>query len=149
MKIKNIILSVVLLCQGAVFTNPAKAQLSFQPAPLTTTLAEASYPAPISPVEKKSKQIRHSTFLTLNVQTLPLTKETGFFDIHNFSYGLKIGTMRKSGWYLSLMSNFWFPGTFRAGNTEQLTDPMDVRNSYFEGMLGLTGRYWKPMSFHF
>jgi hypothetical protein len=26
---------------------------------------------------------------------------------------------------------------------------MDVRNSYFEGMLGLTGRYWKPMSFHF
>ena len=94
MKIKNIILSVVLLCQGAVFTNPAKAQLSFQPAPITPTLTETSNPSAIKPVEKKSKPIRHSTFLTLNVQTLPLTKEIGFFDIHNFSYGLKIGTMR-------------------------------------------------------
>ena len=149
MKIKNILLSILLLCQGVVFTNTAKAQLSFQPAPLTPTLTETSYPSAIKPVEKKSKPIRHSTFLTLNVQTLPLSKEIGFFDIRNFSYGLKIGTMRKSGWYLSLMSNFWFPGSFRAGNAEQLTNHLDVRNSYFEGMLGLTGRYWRPMSFHF
>ncbi|MBR4787719.1 MAG: fibrobacter succinogenes major paralogous domain-containing protein [Bacteroidales bacterium] len=115
----------------------------------TPTLTELSFPANITPKEKRSKKIRHSTFLTLNMQTLPLSKESRFFDVRNFAYGLKIGTMRNSGWYLSLMSNFWFPGTFRSGNSEQLANPLDIRNSYFEGMLGLTGRYWKPLSFHF
>lgn len=88
-----------------------------------------------------------STFLTLNVEQLYY--QTGkFFQPQNMAFGLKVGTMKYSGWYLSAMSNFNFKGAFHLADPDQCI-PSTNKHSYFEAMLGLTGRYYRSTSFHF
>lgn len=88
-----------------------------------------------------------STFLTLNVEQLYY--QTGkFFQPQNMAFGLKVGTMKYSGWYLSAMSNFNFKGAFHLADPGQCI-PSTNTHSYFEAMFGLTGRYYRSTSFHF
>lgn len=147
MNVRNI--TLFLFGWILVISSPVQAQLSLPASQPDFTKMETASPIASKPAEKKYKKILHSTFFTFNMQSLPLTKETRFFDYNNFSYGFKAGTMRNSGWFLSFMTNFRLPGTFISGSAEQIQNPLDMRTSYYEGMFGLTGRYWKPMSFHF
>ena len=88
-----------------------------------------------------------STFLTVNAEQLYY--QTGkFFQPKNMAFGLKFGTMKYSGWYLSAMSNFNFKGAFHIANPNQCI-PSTNTHSYLEAMFGLTGRYHRSTSFHF
>ena len=89
-----------------------------------------------------------STFLTLNVEQLTYYQSGRFFQPQNMAFGLKIGTMKYSGWYLSAMSNFNFKGAFHVANPNQCI-PSTNTHSYFEALFGLTGRYHRSTSFHF
>ena len=89
-----------------------------------------------------------STFLTLNAEQLTYYQSGKFFQPQNMAFGLKIGTMKYSGWYLSVMSNFNFKGAFHVANPNQCI-PSTNTHSYFEALFGLTGRYYRSTSFHF
>lgn len=100
--------------------------------------------------EEKPKFVPRSisTFLTMNVEQLSYYQSGKFFQPQNMAFGLKVGTMRYSGWYLSAMSNFNFKGTFKLAEPALIV-PSSKTHSYFEALFGLTGRYYRSTSFHF
>ena len=89
-----------------------------------------------------------STFMTLNVENIQFQRSDPFFHYQNLAYGLKIGTMRNTGWYLSAMSNFKFDGFLKQIEAQQINYLAKSTHSYFDGLFGLTFRYCKPLSFH-
>jgi uncharacterized protein (TIGR02145 family) len=90
----------------------------------------------------------YSTFMTLNVENIQFQRTAPFFHYQNLAYGLKIGTMRNAGWYLSLMSNFYFNGFLTPIDIQEVNPSGNSNHSYFDGLFGLTFRYCKPLSFH-
>ena len=90
----------------------------------------------------------YSTFMTFNVENIQFHRTDPFFHYQNLAYGLKIGTMRNAGWYLSVMSNFNFNGFLTPVDNQQVNTSVNSKQSYFDGLLGLTFRYCKPLSFH-
>jgi hypothetical protein len=103
-------------------------------------------------LQKKDKPKFHpkhaATFLTVNVEQLAYYQSGKFFQPNNMAYGFKFGTMKNSGWFISGMTNFNFQGAFKLANPMQC-DRTTQTNSYLEAMFGLTGRYCRPISFHF
>jgi hypothetical protein len=100
------------------------------------------------PKEKKYKSLPSSVFMTFHAGAVGDYGPKLFFNYKAPVFGLKIGTMKNTGWFLSLMTNFNFKGAFNALKET----PVNIEKSsysYFEGTLGLTGRYCKPVSFHF
>ena len=96
----------------------------------------------------KFRPSNYSTFLTFNVENIQFHRSDPFFHYQNLAYGLKIGTMRNSGWYLSLMSNFNFNGLFKSVAVQDVNPWAKSANSYVDGLFGLTFRQFKPVSFH-
>lgn len=96
----------------------------------------------------KFKPSNYSTFLTFNVENIQFLRSDPFFHYQNLAYGLKIGTMRNSGWYLSVMSNFNFDGLFNSVAAQDVNPWAKSANSYVDGLFGLTFRKFKPVSFH-
>ena len=93
---------------------------------------------------RKKEPIVNDFYMTANVEAL--WAQSTF---QNMGYGLKFGTMRKAGWYLSLMSNFELEGAFNTNvpaggyNSTNLTM---VSKSYLEGLVGLSVRLWRPVT---
>lgn len=84
--------------------------------------------------------IPFSTFFTLNAEYMTMPQ---------WSYGFKIGTMKLVGWYFSAMTNFHYKGAFTSFSDEKTyTLTGKSRGSASEALLGLTFRYFKPVSFH-
>lgn len=79
-----------------------------------------------------------NTFFTLNVACS---------GIPQWSYGFKVGQVRKAGWYVSLMTNFNFKGAFSNFNDKQdyvLTGKQ--KTTRLSATAGLVVRPCKPMS---
>ena len=93
------------------------------------------------------KTIPSSSFLTINAEYLGGYRPSQFFNAQVPAFGLKLGTMRNVGWFVSAMTNFNFKGTFVTCTPEEIV-PEVTSSSYFEALAGLTLRYWRPMSFH-
>ena len=85
-----------------------------------------------------------SFYLTANAELLFNVPAEQGFHFQNSAFGLKLGTMRKVGWYVSLMSNFHFKGmkSTYTGNY----NPKLKSKSYVEGMLGMSFRHWKTVT---
>ncbi len=130
----SLMVSVLLFCPFVGFTaEPPAGTTSF-------TMVKSGKP--------KFKPSNYSTFLTFNVENIQFQRSDPFFHYQNLAYGLKIGTMRNTGWYLSVMSNFNFNGLFNAVDANSINYLTKSTNSYFDGLFGLTFRQFKPVSFH-
>ena len=93
------------------------------------------------------KTIPSSSFLTINAEYLGGYRPDQFFNPQVPAFGLKLGTMRNVGWFVSAMTNFNFKGTFVTCAPEDII-PESTSSSYFEALAGITLRYWRPMSLH-
>jgi hypothetical protein len=93
------------------------------------------------------KTIPSSSFLTINAEYLGGYRPDQFFNPQVPAFGLKLGTMRNVGWFVSAMTNFNFKGTFVTCDPEEII-PEATSSSYFEALAGITLRYWRPMSLH-
>lgn len=132
---------ITLLLVGALFLFPQMGFSSIPPAgSATLNLVKKDKP--------KFRPTAVSTFLTLNVENIQFHRSDPFFHYQNLAYGLKIGTMRNAGWYLSLMSNFNFNGFLTPIDVHDVNYLANTSHSYFDGLFGLTFRYCKPLSFH-
>ena len=128
------LLSMLLLCPYVGFTaEPPVGTASF---------------AIVKSGKSKFKPTNYSTFLTFNVENIQFHRSDPFFHYQNLAYGLKIGTMRNTGWYLSVMSNFNFNGLFKSVDANAINPAVNSTKSYVEGLFGLTFREFKPTSFH-
>lgn len=128
------ILSVFPLCQSEA--------LAAEP-PASAVLISVDKPG-----KPKFKPVGSSTFLTFNVENIQFQRHDPFFHYQNLAYGLKIGTMRNAGWYLSVMSNFNFKGLFKTMSANNINPYYNMAHSYVDGLFGLTFRSFKPVSFH-
>lgn len=98
---------------------------------------------------KRYEPDRVSTFLTLNAEILSFQPSgSPLFDKDNIAFGLKIGTVGRTGWYMNLMSNFNFKGAFKQISSENINYNVH-RTSYLEVEFGVVARHFKPVSFHF
>lgn len=98
--------------------------------------------------EPKYKKLPPSVFLTFHGGVQGTYDSKHFFNYQMPIFGFKVGTMKNTGWFLGMMTNFNFKGTL---NTFQ-SKPVQIsqqKQTYLEGCVGLTGRYCKPVSFHF
>lgn len=93
------------------------------------------------------KSIPSSSFLTINAEYLGGYRPDQFFSSQVPAFGFKLGTMRNVGWFVSAMTNFNFKGAFvTCAPTDIVTE--STSSSYFDALVGITLRYWRPMSFH-
>jgi hypothetical protein len=98
-------------------------------------------------VEKKYKNLPSCFFMTFHAGVQGDYGHQQFFVFKTPTFGFKIGTMKNTGWFLGMMTNFNYKGAFNTfKNVESLSK---TSYTYIEGTLGLTGRYCKPLSFHF
>jgi hypothetical protein len=91
--------------------------------------------------KEKDIVLPYSTFFTLNMAYSPLPQ---------WSFGFKVGGMKKVGWYASLMTNFNFKGwgnTFQEGECYGLTG--ESKTIRFSAQAGLVVRPCKPLSLLF
>lgn len=90
---------------------------------------------------KKKEPLVNDFFMTVNTEALWTNSN---FD--NMGFGLKIGTMRRAGWYLSLMSNFRFNGAFNTSVPSIPISPTYASTSYLDGLIGLSVRRWRAVT---
>ena len=98
---------------------------------------------PKEPKEPKgeTKVMPYSTFATLNLAYSPMPQ---------WSYGFKVGGMKRVGWFVSLMSNFNFAGwgtPFSSGNEYYLTGRS--RTIRFSAQAGVVYKPCKPLALLF
>ncbi len=100
-------------------------------------------------VDKKYKLLPSSVFLTVNggVQGISVVKDVPNNHLYP-SFGFKVGTMKNTGWFLGFMTNFNYRGVSNCFETYQGMESKQA-NTYIEATLGLTGRYFKPVTFLF
>lgn len=98
--------------------------------------------------EPQYKSIPPTTFMTFHAGVQGTYTSPHFFNYQVPVFGFKIGTMRNTGWFLGMMTNFNFKGAFNTFQTKPEKIEKEKR-TYIEGFVGLTGRYFKPVSFHF
>lgn len=99
------------------------------------------------PEEKKYKNLPSVFFMTFHAGVQGDYGHQPFFTFRTPTFGLKIGTMKNTGWFLGMMTNFNYKGAF---NTFTKVENVSKNSyAYIEGTVGMTGRYCKPVSFHF
>jgi long-subunit fatty acid transport protein len=99
-------------------------------------------------IDKNYKLLPSSVFLTVNggVQGIAVTKAAPNHLCPSF--GFKVGTMKNTGWFLGFMTNFNYRGVSNRFETYQGMESKSAQ-TYIEATLGLTGRYFKPVTFLF
>ena len=137
----NTLRSLTLLLVSALLLCPFVGYPADPPASTATSIV-------VKDKKPKFRPSNYSTFLTFNVENIQFHRSDPFFHYQNLAYGLIIGTMRNSGWYLSVMSNFNFNGLFRSVAAHDVNPWAKSANSYVDGLFGLTFRQFKPVSFH-
>ena len=98
--------------------------------------------------KKKSRLLESSSFFTVNTELIQYYNSGKYFNTENLMYGFKVGSMKNTGFFVSIMSNFRFNGLFKEVKAYETAESKHTF-SFFEGGFGLTGRYCKPLSFHF
>lgn len=97
--------------------------------------------------DRQYKLLPPSVFLLFNAGVQGDCAPKQFFAYRNPSFGLKVGTMRNTGWFVGFMTNFNFEGALNTFTSN--VETVKKSNSYFDFTLGLTGRYFKPVTFLF
>ena len=90
---------------------------------------------------KKKEPVVNDFFMTVNAEAFWTNSS-----FNNMGFGIKLGTMRRAGWYLSLMSNFQFNGAFNTSTPSSVIFPTYASTSYFDGLFGLSVRRWRAVT---
>ena len=99
--------------------------------------------------ERQGKADKRKAFLNAYPLTTFFTLNTTYTAMPQWSFGFKVGTMRRLGWYLSAMTNFNYKGTFSSfsPNVHYVLTGVS-KTTYLEGQLGLVVRPHDLFSLH-
>jgi hypothetical protein len=99
--------------------------------------------------ERKEKAAKRKAFLNAYPLTTFFSLNTTFTAMPQWSFGFKIGTMRRLGWYLSAMTNFNYRGAFSSfsPNVHYVLTGVS-KTTYLEAQLGLVVRPHDLFSLH-
>ena len=99
--------------------------------------------------ERQGKAAKRKAFLNAYPLTTFFTLNTTYTAMPQWSFGFKIGTMRRLGWYLSAMTNFNYKGAFStfSPNVHYVLTGVS-KTTYLEGQLGLVVRPHDLFSLH-
>ncbi len=99
--------------------------------------------------ERQGKAAKRKAFLNAYPLTTFLTLNTTYTAMPQWSFGFKVGTMRRLGWYLSAMTNFNYKGAFStfSPNVHYVLTGVS-KTTYLEGQLGLVVRPHDLFSLH-
>lgn len=99
--------------------------------------------------DKKYKLLPPSVFLLFQAGIQGEYVPGNFFSYRNPSFGLKVGTMKNTGWFFGFMTNFNFKGAFNTFPLGQTITSTKKSNFYCDATIGITGRYFRPVTFLF
>ncbi len=99
--------------------------------------------------ERQGKAAKRKAFLNAYPLTTFFTLNTTYTAMPQWSFGFKVGTMRRLGWYLSAMTNFNYKGAFStfSPNVHYVLTGVS-KTTYLEGQLGLVVRPHDLFSLH-
>ena len=99
--------------------------------------------------ERQEKAAKRKAFLNAFPMTTFFTLNTAYTAKPQWSFGFKVGTMRRLGWYLSAMTNFNYKGAFStfSPNVHYVLTGVS-KTTYLEGQLGLVIRPLELFSLH-
>lgn len=99
--------------------------------------------------ERQGKAAKRKAFLNVYPLTTFFTLNTTYTAMPQWSFGFKVGTMRRLGWYLSAMTNFNYKGAFStfSPNVHYVLTGVS-KTTYLEGQLGLVVRPHDLCSLH-
>ena len=99
--------------------------------------------------ERQGKAAKRKAFLNAYPLTTFFTLNTTYTAMPQWSFGFKVGTMRRLGWYLSAMTNFNYKGAFSSfsPNVHYILTGVS-KTTYLEGQLGLVVRPHDLFSLH-
>ncbi len=99
--------------------------------------------------ERQGKADKRKAFLNAYPLTTFFTLNTTYTAMPQWSFGFKIGTVKRFGWYLSAMTNFNYKGAFSSfsPNVHYILTGVS-KTTYLEGQLGLVVRPHDLFSLH-
>ncbi len=99
--------------------------------------------------ERQGKAAKRKAFLNAYPLTTFFTLNTTYTAMPQWSFGFKIGTVKRFGWYLSAMTNFNYKGAFSSfsPNVHYILTGVS-KTTYLEGQLGLVVRPHDLFSLH-
>ena len=99
--------------------------------------------------ERKERAAKRKAFLNAYPLTTFFTLNTTYTAMPQWSFGFKIGTVKRFGWYLSAMTNFNYKGAFSSfsPNVHYILTGVS-KTTYLEGQLGLVVRPHDLFSLH-
>ena len=99
--------------------------------------------------ERQGKAAKRKAFLNAYPLTTFFTLNTTYTAMPQWSFGFKIGTVKRFGWYLSAMTNFNYKGAFSSfsPNVHYVLTGVS-KTTYLEGQLGLVVRPHDLFSLH-
>lgn len=99
--------------------------------------------------ERQERVAKRKVYLNALPLTTFLTLNTTYTAMPQWSFGFKVGTMRRLGWYLSAMTNFNYKGAFStfSPNVHYVLTGVS-KTTYLEGQLGLVVRPHDLFSLH-
>ncbi len=99
--------------------------------------------------ERRGKAAKRKAFLNAYPLTTFFTLNATYTAMPQWSFGFKVGTLRRLGWYLSAMTNFNYKGAFStfSPNVHYVLTGVS-KTTYLEGQLGLVVRPHDLFSLH-
>ena len=99
--------------------------------------------------ERKERAAKRKAFLNAYPLTTFFSLNTTYTAMPQWSFGFKIGTVKRFGWYLSAMTNFNYKGAFSSfsPNVHYILTGVS-KTTYLEGQLGLVVRPHDLFSLH-
>ena len=99
--------------------------------------------------DRQEKAAKRRAFLNAYPLTTFLTLNTTYTAMPQWSFGFKVGTVKRFGWYLSAMTNFNYKGAFSSfsPNVHYILTGVS-KTTYLEGQLGLVVRPHDLFSLH-
>ena len=99
--------------------------------------------------DRQEKAAKRRAFLNSYPLTTFFTLNAAYTAMPQWSFGFKVGTVRRFGWYLSAMTNFNYKGAFSSfsPNIHYVLTGLS-RTTYLEGQLGLVVRPLELLSLH-
>ena len=115
----------------------------------TTKISIRALLAAEKAAERRGKAAKRKAFLNAYPLTTFFTLNTTYTAMPQWSFGFKVGTMRRLGWYLSAMTNFNYKGAFStfSPNVHYVLTGAS-KTTYLEGQLGLVVRPHDLFSLH-
>lgn len=99
--------------------------------------------------ERQERAAKRKAFLNTYPLTTFFTLNAAYTSMPQWSFGFKVGTVKRFGWYLSAMTNFNYRGAFSPFTPDEHYVLTGVsKTTYMEGQLGFVVRPHKLVSVH-